>query len=138
MSSLPEGDRPSSSETPDIAAELPACKCTNERDRHLFCPGPKRILALDGGGVRGAITVAFLEQIEKVLSDRLGEPIHLANWFDLIGGTSTGAVIAGRTGARLYDAGHHELLSRTRAESFQSVIMAALAPKIKIQRRGVA
>jgi len=95
VSLLPEGDRPSSSETPDIAAELPACKCTNERDRHLFCPGPKRILALDGGGVRGAITVAFLEQIEKVLSDRLGEPIHLANWFDLIGGTSTGAVIAG-------------------------------------------
>jgi hypothetical protein len=62
---------------------------------HLFCPGPKRILSLDGGGVRGAITVAFLEQIEKVLSDRIGAPIYLANWFDLIGGTSTGAVIAG-------------------------------------------
>jgi len=71
------------------------CRCLNERDRHLFCPGPKRILALDGGGVRGAITVAFLERIERVLSDRLGEPVHLANWFDLIGGTSTGAVIAG-------------------------------------------
>src|ERR1700676_5020155 len=67
----------------------------NERDRHLFCPGPKRILALDGGGVRGAIIVAFLEQIEKVLQERLGEPVHLADWFDLIGGTSTGAVIAG-------------------------------------------
>jgi predicted acylesterase/phospholipase RssA len=25
-----------------------------ERDRHLFDPGPKRLLALDGGGVRGA------------------------------------------------------------------------------------
>ena len=36
-----------------------------ERDRHLFDPGPKRLLALDGGGVRGAITVAFLEQIER-------------------------------------------------------------------------
>jgi uncharacterized protein len=71
------------------------CACSNDRDRHWFCQGPKRILALDGGGVRGAITVAFLEQIEKVLAERLGEPIHLANWFDLIGGTSTGAVIAG-------------------------------------------
>jgi hypothetical protein len=76
-------------------APLPACRCANERDRHLFCPGPKRLLALDGGGVRGAITVAFLEQIERVLSDRLGGPVRLADWFDLIGGTSTGAVIAG-------------------------------------------
>jgi hypothetical protein len=52
-------------------------------------------LALDGGGVRGAITVAFLEEIEAVLSRRLGTTIHLGNWFDLIGGTSTGAIIAG-------------------------------------------
>jgi len=71
-------------------------ECLNQRDRHLFCPGgPKRVLALDGGGVRGAIIIAFLEQIEKVLTDRLGAKFHLANWFDLIGGTSTGAVIAG-------------------------------------------
>ena len=49
------------------------CNCTCDRDRHLFCSGPKRMLALDGGGVRGAITVAFLEQIERVLSERLEE-----------------------------------------------------------------
>jgi uncharacterized protein len=72
-----------------------ACACTCERDRHLFCSGPKRLLALDGGGVRGAITVAFLEEIEAVLSRRAGKPVHLDNWFDLIGGTSTGAIIAG-------------------------------------------
>jgi predicted acylesterase/phospholipase RssA len=67
-----------------------------ERDRHLFSPGPKRLLALDGGGVRGAITVAFLEQIEAVLCKRLGKKeVHLGDWFDLIGGTSTGAIIAG-------------------------------------------
>jgi uncharacterized protein len=65
------------------------------RDRHLFDTGPKRILALDGGGVRGAITVAFLERIEAVLGERLGQPVRLGDWFDLIGGTSTGAVIAG-------------------------------------------
>src|SRR5205823_6642362 len=51
---------------PNVAESVCKCKCLNERDRHLYCPGPKRILALDGGGVRGAITVAFLEQIEKV------------------------------------------------------------------------
>src|SRR6516164_2056146 len=71
------------------------CTCTCERDRHLFCPGPKRILALDGGGVRGAVAVAFLERIEEVLFERLGERVNLCNWFDLIGGTSTGAIIAG-------------------------------------------
>jgi hypothetical protein len=66
-----------------------------ERDRHLFGPGPKRLLALDGGGVRGAITVAFLERIEEILSKRLGKQIHLGDWFDLVGGTSTGSIIAG-------------------------------------------
>src|SRR6185295_3487459 len=67
-----------------------------ERDRHLFDPGPKRLLALDGGGVRGAVTVAFLEQIELVLRKHLGkEEVHLGDWFDLIGGTSTGSIIAG-------------------------------------------
>ena len=65
------------------------------RDRHLFGPGPKRILSLDGGGVRGAITVAFLERIEDILSKRLGADIRLGDWFDLVGGTSTGALIAG-------------------------------------------
>jgi hypothetical protein len=73
--------------------ETPAFDCA--RDWHLFGPGPKRILALDGGGVRGAITVAFLERIEAVLSQRLGLEARLGDWFDLVGGTSTGALIAG-------------------------------------------
>src|SRR5580698_5231440 len=67
----------------------------NSRDRHLFGPGPKRILALDGGGVRGALTVAFLERIEALLSEHYGKEIRLGDYFDLVGGTSTGAVIAG-------------------------------------------
>lgn len=67
----------------------------NSRDRHLFGPGPKRILALDGGGVRGALTVAFLERIEALLSERDGKEVRLGDYFDLVGGTSTGAVIAG-------------------------------------------
>jgi len=66
----------------------------NSRDRHLFGPGPKRVLALDGGGVRGALTVAFLERIEALLSERDGKEVRLGDYFDLVGGTSTGAVIA--------------------------------------------
>jgi hypothetical protein len=66
----------------------------SRRDRHLFGPGPKRILALDGGGVRGAISIGFLERLEAVVSEIEGRPTLLGDWFDLIGGTSTGAIIA--------------------------------------------
>ena len=34
------------------------------RDEHLFDKGPKRILALDGGGVRGIVTLQILRRIE--------------------------------------------------------------------------
>jgi hypothetical protein len=64
------------------------------RDVHLFGPGHKRILSLDGGGVRGAATIAFLEKLETEISEIEGRPTRLAEWFDLIGGTSTGAIIA--------------------------------------------
>jgi predicted acylesterase/phospholipase RssA len=67
----------------------------SSRDRHLFTPGPKRILSLDGGGVRGAISIGFLEKLEKVIEEIEGKPTLLGDWFDLIGGTSTGAIIAG-------------------------------------------
>ena len=65
-----------------------------KRDAHLFGPGPKRILSLDGGGVRGAATIAFLERIEALIEEIEGRPVRLGDWFDLIGGTSTGAIIA--------------------------------------------
>src|ERR1700730_3306486 len=67
----------------------------NARDRHLFGPGPKRLLSLDGGGVRGAVTVAFLERIETLLTEQCNQEVRLGDFFDLIGGTSTGAIIAG-------------------------------------------
>jgi hypothetical protein len=65
----------------------------SSRDRHLFGPGHKRVLSLDGGGVRGAITLAFLERLEALLEEIEGKPVLLGDWFDLIGGTSTGAII---------------------------------------------
>jgi Patatin-like phospholipase len=65
------------------------------RDRHLFGPGPKRLLALDGGGVRGAVTVAFLERVEALLKQHHDREIRLGDSIDLVGGTSTGAIIAG-------------------------------------------
>jgi predicted acylesterase/phospholipase RssA len=57
---------------------------------------PKRILALDGGGLRGVLTVAFLKKIEEILRERGGgDPkFRLSDYYDLIGGTSTGSIIA--------------------------------------------
>jgi uncharacterized protein len=59
-------------------------------------PGPKRILALDGGGSRGLLSLGVLAQLERHLGERSGDPANfrLAHYFDLIGGTSTGAIIA--------------------------------------------
>lgn len=54
----------------------------------------KRILALQGGGLRGIVEVAFLEKVEAVYRARRGPQARLADVFDLVGGTSTGALIA--------------------------------------------
>jgi predicted acylesterase/phospholipase RssA len=57
--------------------------------------GPKRILAIDGGGVRGALAVGIITKLERTLRDKLGRPdLVLSDYFDLIGGTSTGAIVA--------------------------------------------
>jgi len=62
----------------------------------LKAPGPKRILALDGGGIRGALTLGYLQKIEDLLRRQYGsaEKFRLCDYFDLIGGTSTGSIIA--------------------------------------------
>lgn len=58
---------------------------------------PKRILSLDGGGVMGLISLGYLERLETVLRERHApsaqEDFRLCDYFDLIGGTSTGAII---------------------------------------------
>jgi hypothetical protein len=58
--------------------------------------GPKRILALDGGGLRGILTLGILEKIENLLMERNGggADFRLCHYFDLIAGTSTGSIIA--------------------------------------------
>jgi predicted acylesterase/phospholipase RssA len=57
---------------------------------------PRKILALDGGGIRGVITLAVLKCLEDELREVHGgdEEFCLGEFFDLIGGTSTGAIIA--------------------------------------------
>lgn len=56
--------------------------------------GPRKLLALDGGGIRGLITIEILEKIESIAREQSGKPsLVLADYFDYIAGTSTGAVI---------------------------------------------
>ena len=47
--------------------------------------GPKKILTLDGGGIRGMITVEVLGAIEDLLRKKLnkGPEFVLADYFDL-------------------------------------------------------
>jgi patatin-like phospholipase/acyl hydrolase len=54
-----------------------------------------RILSLDGGGIRGALTLGYLQKIEDTLKVKTGNPnLRLCEYFQLIGGTSTGSIIA--------------------------------------------
>jgi uncharacterized protein len=55
----------------------------------------KRLLALDGGGIRGVFTLEVLARIESLLREKHGQPdLVLADYFDYIAGTSTGGIIA--------------------------------------------
>jgi uncharacterized protein len=47
-----------------------------------------RILSLSGGGIRGVMTALWLHRLEK----KLGSPLY--QHFDLVAGTSTGAILA--------------------------------------------
>lgn len=50
--------------------------------------GPRRVLTIDGGGIKGVFPAAFLADLESELEQ------PLASYFDLIVGTSTGGIIA--------------------------------------------
>jgi hypothetical protein len=65
-------------------------------EEHFAAVAPKRILALDGGGVRGILSLGFLHRIEQILRERHGNDPHfrLSHYFDLIAGTSTGSILA--------------------------------------------
>jgi len=55
----------------------------------------KRILTLDGGGIRGVFSLEVLLHIQTLLRTQYGNPeMVLADHFDLFAGTSTGAIIA--------------------------------------------
>ena len=57
--------------------------------------GPKKLLAIDGGGIRGVLALEVLQRIEDLLKAKSGRAdFRLADYFDYIAGTSTGGIIA--------------------------------------------
>ena len=59
-----------------------------EKDRDRSASGIRRVLSIDGGGIRGVEPTAFLAALEKDLDEPIG------SYFDLIAGTSTGGILA--------------------------------------------
>jgi len=58
-------------------------------------PGPKKLLAIDGGGIRGVLSLQILAKIEQLLTEKSGRADYrLADYFDYVAGTSTGGIIA--------------------------------------------
>jgi hypothetical protein len=65
-------------------------------EKKLAKTGPRKLLALDSGGIRGLITIEVLAEMERMLKRLFQAPddFALADYFDYIGGTSVGAIIA--------------------------------------------
>ncbi|MEM8936065.1 MAG: patatin-like phospholipase family protein [Pseudomonadota bacterium] len=57
----------------------------------------RRILSIDGGGVRGLIAIEVLAALEDTLRRRTGrQDLVLSDVFDFFAGTSTGAIVAAK------------------------------------------
>jgi len=92
-----------------IEAKIHACKTQHQNeedftmtphlqvwDQKYATPRPRKLLAIDGGGIRGIMSLEILKRIEAQLADQTGQgaDFRLGDYFDYIGGTSTGAIIA--------------------------------------------
>jgi patatin-like phospholipase/acyl hydrolase len=91
---------------------------------------PCHILSLDGGGAKGFYTLGVLKQLEAVTG-----PLH--EQFDLIFGTSTGAIIAallalGRPVAEIHELYHKHVptVMRSRRRRSKSAALAMLAESV--------
>lgn len=57
-------------------------------------PNLIRVLSIDGGGIRGLIPGQVLVELERLLQEKTREPqARIADYFDLIAGTSTGGIL---------------------------------------------
>jgi patatin-like phospholipase/acyl hydrolase len=66
-----------------------------------------KILALDGGGIRGVVAARILQEVEQEIRNQ-GKGNFLYEYFDMISGTSTGSML---TGAIALGKESHELIN---------------------------
>lgn len=81
---------------------------------------PYKLLACDGGGIRGIISIEILAKIEDELRACSGKPgLVLADYFDYVAGTSTGAIIATLVALGYDTAKIREFYLRSGSEMFE-------------------
>src|SRR3954468_16407700 len=94
--------------------------------------GPRKLLACDGGGIRGMISIEILGQIEAELRNAAGKPdLVLADYFDYVAGTSTGAIIATLVSLGFSRSATGFLSSKWRGDVSQRAPVGALSHEIE-------
>lgn len=86
-----------------------------------FPTRPMRLLSIDGGGLKGLIPAEALIAIESQLDTLTGRQLPLSDRFDLIGGTSTGAILAAGLALGLKAADLRDFYLKFGAEIFTKV-----------------
>ena len=94
-------------------------------------PGPKKLLAIDGGGIRGVLALGILQKIEDVLKSKSkSSSFCLADYFDYIAGTSTGAIIAAGLSAGMSVG---DILTFYKAAGAQMFVKANLLDRLRFK-----
>src|SRR5208282_4631351 len=93
---LPRNPENSAHDVSDLLTSGVSCRSQEQlMSTNPISPSrPRRLLSIDGGGLCGLIPAQALMLIEQQLNDLTGDPQPLCNRFDLISGTSTGAILA--------------------------------------------
>ncbi|XP_020215990.1 patatin-like protein 3 [Cajanus cajan] len=91
------------------------------------------VLSIDGGGIRGIIPGVILAYLESQLQELDGEDARLADYFDVIAGTSTGGLIASMLAAPNPKANDRPIFSAKEIVPFY----LQNSPKIFPQTRGI-
>ena len=97
---------------------------------------PFRILSIDGGGVRGVFPAHILQRMEESFE------IDLHDTFDMIAGTSTGAIIAAAVAARvpakqvvgLYEEHGHAIFKRIWHRPGAGIVSGSRYPNQRLRR----
>ena len=76
------------------------------------------ILSIDGGGVRGVIPSTILEFLENALQKLDGQDVALADYFDIVAGTSTGGLLTAMLTAPDVATGRPKFSARMATETY--------------------